>query len=51
MCAGCARDRVLPGDKVVRYLPPGHTYTAPAEGAWIVPPARMREILRKLDAP
>lgn len=50
-CAtGCApRVIVIPADRQVMYLKPGDTYTA-TNGAYIVPPARMQEILRALNS-
>lgn len=46
---GCATTTVvIPSDKRVRYLPEGQSVTAPPGGLWIVPPARMQEILRRL---
>lgn len=38
---------VIPADKQVRYLKAGQTYTA-TNDTYLVPPARMQEILRAL---
>jgi hypothetical protein len=40
---------VIPADKEVKYLSAGDTYVAPEGGTWLVPPARMQDILRKLN--
>ena len=49
---GCAaRVVVIPADKTVHYLPAGQNYVAPNGGMWLVPDARMQEILRKLNRP
>jgi len=49
---GCAtRVVVIPADKEVHFLPAGQSYTAPVGGIWLMPPARMQEILRKLNTP
>jgi hypothetical protein len=40
---------VIPADKEVKYLAPGQSYQAPTNsGMYLVPPARMQEILRAL---
>jgi len=45
---GCATTHyvVIPSDKTTRKLYAGESYTAPAGGMWLVPPARMQEIAR-----
>lgn len=49
--AGCAtRVVVVPADKQVRWLKPGDTVTT-ENGVWLVPDARMQEILRALNQP
>lgn len=50
---GCAAPRVvvIPANKAVHYLDAGKSYTAPDGGMFLVPPARMQEILRKLNRP
>jgi hypothetical protein len=50
--SGCAtRLVVIPSDKEVKFLPAGRSYTSPDGGMWLVPPARMQDILRKLNRP
>lgn len=46
---GCLHPRVvvIPADKEVRFLRQGQTLTAPTD-LYLVPPARMQEILRAL---
>jgi len=46
---GCSTVTVIPADKEARYLAAGTAYVAPAGGMWLVPPARMQDILRKLN--
>lgn len=48
-CCGCSTVTVIPADKEVKYLSAGDTYVAPEGGTWLVPPARMQDILRKLN--
>lgn len=47
--AGCrSRLNVIPADRIVTFLPAGQTYTA-TQDTYLVPPARMQEILRALN--
>lgn len=41
---------VVPADKQVRWLKPGDSVTT-ENGVWLVPDARMQEILRALNKP
>lgn len=48
-CAGCVtRVVVIPSDKAVTLLPKGASYTA-TNDVYLVPPARMQEILHALS--
>lgn len=50
LSASCARQVVvIPGDKMVGYLPAGHTITA-TNDLYLVPPARMQLFLEQLSA-
>lgn len=49
VASSCSAIRVIPADKEVSYLPAGQSYTAPKGGMWLVPPARMQEILDALS--
>jgi len=46
---GCSTVTVIPADKEARYLAAGTVYVAPTGGMWLVPPARMQDILRELN--
>lgn len=41
---------IIPADREVKFLRAGQSYTA-SNDVWIVPPARMQEILDRLSAP
>jgi hypothetical protein len=49
--AGCLKPRVIaiPADKIVSRIEPGESYTATNHAVWIVPDARMQEILTELE--
>ena len=48
LLVGCSTTTVIPADKQVKFLDVGESYVAPDGGMWLVPPARMQDILRKL---
>ncbi len=50
---GCATTKiiVIPEDKMVHWLPPHTHYYTTNYGVWLVPDARMQEILRKINSP
>lgn len=50
-CAGCRSATVIiPADREVKFLRAGQTFTA-TNDVWLVPPARMQEILDRLSTP